>query len=137
MNDAVVSNLVIAGNLPVNLVQQGWFAAFMQVVDPMYRLPSRHKVNAAISQKFVRKCAVLQSKLLDAKYVTLTLDMWSDRRLRSITVHFVSASMQFQSYLLDFSYFSGRHTGDKLSFHCGQVIEKYHLSNKESHISDH
>ena len=133
LTDSIVTHLVLAGNLPISLVEQSWFADFMKVVDAKYRLPSRYKVTNAISQKFQGKCAYLQSKLTDVKYVTLTLDMWSDRRMRSymgITAHFMSPRMKLQSFLLDFAHFTGRHTGDNLADHCAKVIQRYHLSDK-------
>jgi len=108
LTDAIVKQLVVAGNLPLSLVEQQWFREFMGVVDPKFKVPSRYKINSLVSQKFNEKRAVLQSKLLLAKHVTITLDMWSDRRMRSymdITVHFMTSDMKFNSYLLDFNYF--------------------------------
>jgi hypothetical protein len=66
-----------------------------------------HFISSSVSQHFKEKSAV-ESKLLQAKHVTITLDMWRDRRMRSylgITVHFMMSDMQFKSYLLDFNYF--------------------------------
>jgi len=133
LTDAIISNLIIEGNLPLSLVEQSWFRDFMKVVDPKYKVPSRHNVSTASSNKFQIKRAILQSKLMEVKYVSLTLDMWSDRRMRSfmgITVHFMDSAMKLQSFLLDFAHFSGRHTGDKLAEHCAKVIEEFNLRYK-------
>jgi hypothetical protein len=126
LSDAVITHLVIAGNLPLNLVEQPYFKEFMKVVDQKYSLPTRYNVNIAVNKKFQLKRALLQSKLQGAEYVTLTLDMWSDRRMRSfmgITVHFLSTDMKLQSYLLDFKHFSEKHTGENMADHSAKVIE--------------
>lgn len=130
---AATVSLIIEGNLPLNMVEQSWFAEFMKVVDNKFKVPSRYKINVSISQRYDQKRAILRSKLLDVKHVTLTLDMWSDRRMRSymgITVHFITPSMQLQNFLLDFAHFTGRHTGDKLSEHCANVIDDFELGTK-------
>jgi hypothetical protein len=137
LTDAIVKQLVVAGNLPLSLVEQQWFREFMGVVDPKFKVPSRYKINSLVSQKFKEKRAVLESKLLLAKHVTITLDMWSDRRMRSymgITVHFMTSDMQFNSYLLDFNYFVGKHTGNKLLEHTTSVIDKFNLKEKLCYV---
>jgi len=133
LSDAVISHLVIAGNLPLNLVEQPYFKEFMKVVDQKYNPPTRYNVNRAVNKKFQLKRALLHSKLQEAQYVTLTLDMWSDRRMRSfmgITVHFLSTDMKLQSFLLDFKHFSERHTGENMADHCAKVIENFNLGKK-------
>jgi hypothetical protein len=117
----------------MSMVEQPWFAEFMKVVDGKYKVPTRYKVNTSVARKYNDIQAVLQSKLNDAKHVSLTLDLWSDRRMRSfmgITVHFMNHVMELQSYLLDFDYFSGSHTAENIADHCKKVIEKFNLQHK-------
>ena len=133
LTDAIISNLIIEGTLPINLVEQSWFRQFMQIVDVKYKAPSRYKITKTLSEKFQTKRAILKSKLLEAKYVSLTLDMWSDSRMRSymgITEHFMSTDMKLQSFLLDFAHFSHRHTSDKIADQCIMVIEEFGLRCK-------
>ena len=71
--DAIITHLLTSGGLPLSLVEQVWFIAFMKVVDPKYKIPSRYKVNSSKVQTFKRKVAGLESKLLDVKHVSITL----------------------------------------------------------------
>jgi hypothetical protein len=137
LSDAIVSQLVLAGSLPLSTVEQEWFIEFKKIVDPKYKMPSRYKVNSITSQKYKKKRAILDSKLGDAKHITIILDLWSYHRMRSymgITVHFMTVDRQFKSYLLNFSYFVGSHTSDKLLEHTINVIEKFHLKNKRFYV---
>lgn len=134
LTKSLVNDLIIRGNMPIDIVQQDYFRDFFKVVDSKYKLPGRYKVGSTISERFQQQVAVLKSKLSEAQFVSITLDLWSDRRMRSfmgMTVHFMTpASMEFESYLLDFSYFTGKHTGDNIGAHCSSVFDKFNISTK-------
>jgi hypothetical protein len=134
---AVIDELIIRGNMPMSTVSQPWFTSFMTVMDPKFAMPSRYKVSKLITNQFESQKSILQSKLQRAEWVSLTIDMWSDRRMRSflgITVHFVNSSMTFESYLLDCASFEGSHTGQKISDKCTAIVENFQIQEKVAFV---
>ena len=109
----------------------------MEVVDPMFSLLSRRQITRdklpKLHDKMVEK---LKCFCNNAEYVSVTLDIWSDRRLRSyigITMHtFVENDLK--SYLLSFAPLKGRHTADVLLAEFEKVINYYHIEKKLVHL---
>lgn len=137
LKNAIVSNLVIGGNLPLSIVETTWFSNFMKIVDPKFAMPSRKQVANTLSQAYKAKRQALRDKLSSTDNVSLTLDMWSDRRMRSfmaVTVHILSPDMQPESWLLDMSSFTGSHTGDKIGNHCVLLVDEFNIHPKISYI---
>lgn len=130
---AIIDDLILQGTMPISIVSQPWFASFMTVMDTKFVMPSRYKVNKLITKQFESQKSVLQSKLKSAEWVSLTIDMWSDRRMRSflgITVHFVNSAMSFESYLLDCASFEGSHTSEKIAVKCTAIVENFQIQEK-------
>lgn len=128
--NAIVDDLVLEGCLPISLVQQTWFASFMKVIDPKFIMPSRYKIESTIDVRYKMKREVVRQKLFSANAVSLTLDMWSDRRMRSylgVTVYLLTADMQFEGFLLDFVAASGSHTGENVANHCISIVDEFEI----------
>jgi hypothetical protein len=137
LKNAIVNNLVIEGNLPLSLVEASWFHKFMKIVDPKFAMPSRKHVVYTISQAYTAKRQALRNKLSSADAVSLTIDMWSDRRMRSfmgVTAHILSPDMRPESWLLDISSFTGSHTGDKIGNHCVSLVDDFDIRPKLAYI---
>lgn len=96
LQNAIVTNLIVSGNLPVSIVEQAWFKKFMQTVDQKFLVPGRRTVVSMINKQYESKREILRQKLSSVDAVSLTMDMWSDRRMRSFlgaTVHCLTADM--------------------------------------------
>lgn len=114
-------------------MEKPWFKKFMDVVDRKFHLPTRRKITSMITGIYDSKRQALKIKLESADTMSLTLDLWSDRRMRSflgVTIHLLSSDMSINSYLLDISYFTGKHTGDNIANHCLSVIDEFNIRNK-------
>ena len=133
LQKAVITNLIVRGNLPLNTVERPWFKTFMAVVDPKFNVPCRRKVASEINYLYDLKRNVLLNKLMSVESLSLTLDMWSDRRMRSfmgVTVHFLTSDIKLESYLLDMGAFAGSHTGEQIGAHCVSLVEEYKIRDK-------
>jgi len=111
---AIVNYLVIGGNLPISIMQQSWFAKFMNVIDPKFDMPGRCKLGNMINKTFKAKHKLLRQKLSSVDSVSLTMDMWSDRSMRSFMGQLFTFSIEtctWKSYVLDML---SNHTGDKI-----------------------
>jgi hypothetical protein len=131
--NAIVSNLILRGNLPVNIVEQAWFKNFMQTVDPKFVVPGRRTIVGIIDTQYKSLREELRKKLSSADAVSLTLDMWSDRRMRSFmgaTVHFLTENMHLETFLLDMASFAGSHTAEKIGARCMSMVEEFGIRDK-------
>jgi hypothetical protein len=137
LKNAITNNPITCGNLPVSTVEQPWFVQFMQVIDPKFAMPGRRKVLSAINKVYQAKRELLRQKIAAADSLSLTLDMWSDRRMRSfigVTVHFMSPIMKLKGYLLGIESVAGRHTSEHIANSCVSLVDEFDIRSKISYI---
>ena len=81
----------------------------------------------------MKKCkSKLQEICTQLSYVSLTLDLWTDRRMRSyfgVTIHTIIDD-KYKSFLLSFEQLEGKHSGDKLSAEFDRIIQLFNLNDK-------
>ena len=135
LTESIIKDLIIECDVPLSLVEQNGFKSFMQIVDPMYSLLSRRQIARDKLPKLYDKMIMRLKTLCDnAEYISVTLDIWTDRRLRSyigITMHtFVDS--QLKSYLLSLTLLKDRHTAEALLSELERVIDYYHTEKKIS-----
>ena len=133
LTESIIKDLIIKCGVPLSLVEQNGFKNFMQIVDPMYSLLSRRQIARDKLPKLYDKMIMRLKTLCDnAEYISVTLDVWTDRRLRSyigITMHtFVDS--QLKSYLLSLTPLKDRHTAEALLSEFERVIDYYHIEKK-------
>jgi hypothetical protein len=106
----VTSDLIIGLALPLSIVERPEFLRAMVTVDSKFVVPSRRKLARDVLPKAVERVeAELQRICHASRFVSLTLDIWTDRRMRSfyaMTIHLIDQCV-FKSHLLIFKYFSG------------------------------
>jgi hypothetical protein len=81
--------------------------------------------------------AVVKYNLQTAEWVSLTIDMWSDKRMRSFTgatALFVNSSMTFETYLLGCASFDGSHTGVRISEKCTAIVEEFQIWDQTAFV---
>ena len=119
--------------LPLWIVDHVSFNNFMYDGDPKYKLINRRDITRSHLPILHKRCvSKLQEICSQLNYVSLTLDVWSDRRMRSyfgITAHAIIDD-KHRSFLLSFERLEGHHTADKLSAEFDRVIQLYDLNNK-------
>jgi uncharacterized protein YaaR (DUF327 family) len=105
----------------------------MNDVDPKYKPIHRRELTRSYLPTLHKKCtSKLQEICSQSSYVSLTLDVWSDRRMRSYfgIISHVIVDDKYRSFLLSFERLEGKHTGDKLSAGFDRVIQLYNLNDK-------
>ena len=119
--------------LPLSIVDHVSFNNFMYDVDPKYKPIHRRDITRSHLPILHKRCvSKLQEICAQLNYASLTLDVWSDRQMRSyfgITSHAIIDD-KHRSFLLSFERFEGHHTADKLSAEFDRVIQLYDLNNK-------
>ncbi|CAF1166722.1 unnamed protein product [Didymodactylos carnosus] len=83
ITDAIVKDLVIDMGLPLSMVEREGFHCFMKKIDPKYSIVSRRAVSRDYMPRLYTKM-IENLKFLynEARWFSLTLDTWTDRRQR-------------------------------------------------------
>ena len=125
--------------LAISVVERDAFRRFCAMMDPKYAIPSRQHMCAKVIPNAVSaKTAAVQLHLQEACHVSVTLDIWTDRRMHAfmaVTGHsFVKCKPK--SFLLCFDAFRGSHTGARIAEHYEKVLLEHKLVGKVTCVSD-
>jgi hypothetical protein len=131
---SIVKNLIIRCNLPFNLVENPAFRDFMKECNFKFEPVSTKKLKRDVIPLFTNKVLkTIHETLNTIHHVTLTIDVWSDRRCRSflgITCHFIDNNMMPQAYLIDFLRFKSPHTSENIHQLTEEVLERFNIKDK-------
>ena len=110
LSKMVINDLIIALILPFSIVERPEFSQAMFTVHPTFVVPSRMSICRDVLPKMIDKVeSELKQACKSSRFVALTLDLWTDRRMRcfyAITIHYINQCL-FKSHLLAFKYLSG------------------------------
>ena len=112
LTQMIVQDLIIDLGLPLSIVDHPAFLRAMNTIDPRFSVLSRRVLCREILPSALEQVMMkVKQACNDAKFVALTLDVWSDRRMRAfigITMHTITENDgTFQNYLLTFQPMSG------------------------------
>jgi len=85
-----------------------------------------------INMQYNSKREMQRQKLSCVDEVSLTMDMWTDRRTRrtSATDHLLIEDILVETYLLDMASFTGSHTGEKIAKFYVSMVEEFGIRDK-------
>jgi hypothetical protein len=134
---SLVENLIIGYGLPLSIVVNDYFGQFMNDVHPKFNLPSR----PTITQKLIpavkeKRIIQIREQLSQAKSVSLTVDIWTDRRMHSflaITAH-TFVNLRADVSLINFSAFKGQHTGKSIAAGIEKTVNDFRLRGKLEYV---
>lgn len=116
---------------PLNIVENGEFQIFLQMLNPNYTLPSRKTIsNSVIPQLYHKVAEEVRKQVQSTSSVSITTDGWTYLRngsYISITVHFINDSnnnCEMKSFLLDCFQYTERHTAENLSNETKRVFNE-------------
>ena len=103
----IVQGLIIDLGLPLSIVEHPAFLRAMNTIDPKFTVLSRRSLcREALPAALEQIMGKVKEACNEAQFVALTLDLWSDRRMRTfigITMHTISKTdNSFKNYLLIF-----------------------------------
>jgi len=86
--------LIGSSNVPISLVENAEFRAYVESLDPRFVVPGRHLIGRKLDQRMLELQGSIQQYLSTAQKVSLCADIWSKKGLTSsylgITAHFFS-----------------------------------------------
>ncbi|CAF1559875.1 unnamed protein product [Rotaria magnacalcarata] len=133
LNNSIIRNLIVNMSLPFSIVDNQSFKHFMLDVDPKYNMINRRDITRNFLPAMHKSCIKkLQEVCNRSNYISLTLDVWSDRRMRSyfgITLHAI-VDDHYKTYLLSFERLTGKYSGEKLAAEFDRVTQLYNLKDK-------
>lgn len=137
INESLIYNLIVMCGLPVSIIDNPHFRQFLHDLDAKYTPPCRQTVTNSYLPKLLSDAkAKLQTTLDNADYISLTADIWTDRRAHSflgVTVHLFSFGKP-ESYLVAFRTFEGSHTGQRIADEMDTVMEDFNITNRTRFI---
>jgi len=133
ITNSLVQNVIVKCGLPVSLVEHPDFRKFLRDVDPKYEPPCRQTVTYTLIPKFVEQQKVsLQERLQKCSSVSLTTDVWTDRRMHAylgVTVHTFVRGVP-ECHLLTFKTLRGSHTGQLIAEDLEGIVREFSLHDK-------
>jgi hypothetical protein len=141
ITQSLIQDLIIGCSLPLSIVENPHFRNFLRVLDGRYTPVARSTICMSKLPQMVEtgKRAIIQ-KLSGVSCLTLTVDIWSDRKMRSflgVTAHLLNAtedSLALESYTLGCKRFLGSHTGERISSSLDDMMDEFGIRNKVDYI---
>lgn len=137
ISDALVKDLIIKCCFPLSIVDNEDFRHFLHVLDPNYTPIARSTLSSVTIPGLAKeKREWIKTRLAGAQSVSVTTDIWSDRKMRSflgIAAHAViekKDELDLQSHLLTCVRVHGKHTGQKISMMFENCAEEYLIKDK-------
>ena len=94
---SIVKNLVVGCGMPHYIIENPKFCQFMQDVDALWDpVSGKWIANTKLPELELKLKNKLKDLLKNVSYVSVTLDIWSDRRMRGylgITFHYIHSEI--------------------------------------------
>jgi len=126
--------------MPLRLVESPGFINFLNIIDPQYKAVCRQTLKNKIHLKVKNIKEMIIAKLSEAETVNTTVDIWSDRKMRSflgITAHVIQEennNLKLVSYTLLCQRFLGKHTGEHIATVFDSTLDDFKIKSKVDYI---
>ncbi|CAF1503196.1 unnamed protein product [Adineta ricciae] len=130
---SIIEDMIIKTGLPLSLVERSDFIKFMTHVDPRFRMMSRRTLTrTSLPGLYSKMMDGLRLFCSNAPFISLTLDMWTDRRQRAffaLTSHAITDT-EFKSYVMAFQPVFGNHSAPLLLETYESIINTFNIRSK-------
>ena len=137
ITESLVEDLIVGCNFPLTIVENNRFRHFLSVMDPKYTAVNYRTVMKHVESSAAAIRTRIKGILAEAENLSVTVDIWSDRRMRGflgVTAHILTTTneegLRLASYLLDCSRFRGSHTGERISEAFEAICDEYDIRHK-------
>ena len=134
---SLVQNLVVGCGFPTSIVENRNFVAFMADVNSKNNMPAHSTLTSKLIPMIQdRRMEKVRNLTDEAQFISLTIYIWTDRRMHSYIAMTAHTFVKFcsKSMLLHFRACKGSHTGSKIARYIENVIEKKKLTGKILYI---
>ena len=135
MTISIINDLIVGCNLPLTIVENVKFRHFLFTADPKYKATNYRSVVKKLESSVTAIRTKIKEELAEAEHVSLTVDIWSDRRMRGflgVTGHYLTTNkgLCLNSCLLACSRFQGSHTGERIAEAFEAICDEYDIRHK-------
>uniref|UniRef100_A0A3Q1BM98 BED-type domain-containing protein n=1 Tax=Amphiprion ocellaris TaxID=80972 RepID=A0A3Q1BM98_AMPOC len=140
ITNGILEKLVIECNMPLSVVEHKSFRDFLKIVDPKYNSVCRKTLTSKTETVAGLRRDKLKTQLSNSDSVSVTVDIWSDRRMRGflgVTVHYMEIdqdNIQLKSNLLACDRFKGSHTGERICEQFEAICHEYDIKSKLDYV---
>lgn len=133
---ALVS-FVVGDLLPLSVVESEGLRTFVHSLDPRYQVPSRKHFSSVILQNHFEIIQNnVQTVLNEVTYVSVTMDLWTNRQMRSfrgLCAPFIR-KWKMESVVLGCCRFKGRHVAEKIYQQYEDILSHFGIARKVRHV---
>jgi len=131
----LIARMIAVDNQPLSVVSNDGFRAFMQGVEPRYKLPSESYLRQVAVPEL---CRSLKTKIAavveDVQYISLTTNTWTtsvcSESLMSLTGHWLDVTFTRRSAILQTSHLPVSHTAANIKTKFIDMVEDWKLDEK-------
>lgn len=127
INRIILTELIVKCNLPPTIVEHIGFRNFLKAIAPRWKPTSSRYFTRTLLPTLMSDCQHRMKKILDdTNRISITVDMWTDRRGRSfigVTGHFLDENFVPQAILLDFLRLKRSHTAENIRHVTEEILE--------------
>lgn len=127
INRIILTELIVKCNLPLTIVEHVGFRNFLKAIAPRWKPTSTRYFTRNLLPTLMTDCQNRMRKILDtANHISITVDMWTDRRGRSfigVTGHFLDENFVPRAILVDFLRLKGTHTAENIRHVTEEILE--------------
>ena len=121
--------MTIIDEYPINAIEKIGFQQLMTIAIPGYHLPSRNTIMNHLHNDMADYESRMRNRFLNLEFISLVIDGWSNRRMQSfigIVAHGIQKEkLQPETFVVEYGYFIGRHTHERVAAYIVKFIEKY------------
>lgn len=136
ISNAILSDLIIDCNVPLSIVENKSFRHFRAVVDSKYTPVCRRTLTTKTESLAEERRSKLKTQLSNTYHVSVTVDIWSDRKMRGflgVTVHWMERDaerVQLKTNLLACNRFKGSNTAERICDQFEAICDEYNIKAK-------
>ena len=122
---------------PLSIVESRAFRSVLEKAEPRYTMPSRkHLSSKLLTARYSEVRSSVEHLLHLAPQIWLTVDIWSNRQMKSylgVTGHFI-IDFTLHSVMLSCRRFRGSHTGEEILGYFLDIKDSFNISGKVKNI---
>ncbi|XP_043285284.1 E3 SUMO-protein ligase ZBED1-like isoform X1 [Venturia canescens] len=122
--------MIAKDDLPINTTEKTGFKYYSSVATPLYDVPKRTAITAAIDRKYEVLSALMKEKFLQIANVTLTADIWTEtmntQSFLGCTAHFLDDD-KLLTVALDTVELNERHTSAYIQGTFKSICETWNI----------
>ncbi|KAI7808688.1 hypothetical protein IRJ41_011592 [Triplophysa rosa] len=139
ITNAILSDFIDC-NFPLSIVENKSFRHFLTVFDSKYSPVCHRTLTSKTENLAEERRSKLKTQLSKIDHVSVTVDIWSDRKMRGflgVTVHWIEKEaerIQLKTNLLACNRFKGSHTAERICDQFEEICDEYNIKDKLDYI---